>query len=115
MRPHRYSRLFVMFMACLFGVLVTFASTAQSMGKHGRAAVAAAVDAHIANDFADDGEDGSDALAGACAIDDQCLDDIMVESIEWSVWHDRAPSVAIGPVPDVHEHVVGLICPPPNA
>ncbi|MBT2118242.1 hypothetical protein KK141_04165 [Dyella sp. LX-66] len=111
----RYSRVLVLFLACLFGVLVTFASTAQSMGKDGRAAVAAVVDADIAQDLADDGEDGSDALAGACAIDDQCLDDIMVETMEWSVWHDRAPSVAIGPVPDVHEHVVGLICPPPNA
>ena len=115
MHPRRFSRVFVMFMACLFGVLVTFASTAQTMGKDGRAAVAAAVDADIAKDLADDGEDGSDALAGACSIDDQCLDDIMVDEIEWSVWHDRAPSVAIGPVPDVHEHVVGLICPPPNA
>lgn len=54
-----------MFMACLFGVLVTFASTAQTMGKDGRAAVAAAVDADIAKDLADDGGDGSDALAGA--------------------------------------------------
>lgn len=115
MHPRRFSRVFVMFMACLFGVLVTFASTAQGIGKDGRSAIAAAVSADIAQDLADDGDDGSDALAGACSIDDQCLDDIMVDEVVWPVWHDRAPSVAIGPVPGVHEHVVGLICPPPNA
>lgn len=115
MHPRRFSRVFVMFMACLFGVLVTFASTAQSMGKDGRSAIAAAVSADIAPDLADDGEDGADALDGACMIDDQCLDDIMVETVDWPVWHVRAPSVAIGPVPGVHERPSGLICPPPNA
>jgi len=115
MHLRRLPRVFVMFVACLFGVLVTFASTAQGMGEQGRAAVAAAISADLAQDLADHGEGGADALDGACSIDDQCLDDIMVESVEFPVWHVGAPSVALGAVPDVHERPFGLICPPPNA
>ncbi len=115
MHLRRFPRVFVMFMACLFGVLVTFASTAQGMGEKGRTAVAAAISADLAPDLADQGQDGADALDGACSIDDQCLDDIMVESIEFPVWHVGAPSVALGVVPDVRERPFGLICPPPNA
>lgn len=115
MHLRRLPRVFVMFMACLFGVLVTFASTAQGMGEKGRAAVAAAISADMAPDTADHGDRGSDALDGASVIDDQCLDDIMVESVAFPVWHVGAPSVALGSVPDVHERPFGLICPPPNA
>ncbi|MFC4763203.1 hypothetical protein [Dyella koreensis] len=107
----RFPRGFVLLLACLFGVLVTLAATAQSIGKLNQLSAASAISVSL--EQAD--QDAPSDQDGSCTVDDQCLDDILVESSALLNWHVRAPSVAPAMDPVVDDGPFGLISPPPNA
>lgn len=106
----RPPRLFTLLIACLFGMLVTLAATAQSIGKLNQLSASSAVSVLL-----DQGDqDAPTDNGGPCAVDDQCLDDILVEPSPLLNWHMRAPSVAHAMDPVVDDGPFGLISPPPN-
>lgn len=108
----RPSRAVVVWMACLFGVLVTLASMTQCISKWPTSGSSLTSVSWVGQDSADKA-DASDA-GDNFVVDDQCLDDIMVEPSSWEPLHVRAPSVAIGHAPVLRESPLGLISPPPN-
>lgn len=107
----RFPRGFVLLIACLFGVLVTLAATAQSIGKLNQLSAASAISVSLEQA----GQDAPSGQDGSCTVDDQCLDDILVESSAFLNWHVRASSVAPAMDPVVDDGPFGLISPPPNA
>lgn len=108
----RFPRGFVLLIACLFGVLVTLAATAQSIGKLNQLSAASSA-ISVSLEQAD--QDAPSDQDGSCTADDQCLDDILVESSTLLTWHVRGPSVAPAMDPVVDDGPFGLISPPPNA
>ncbi|WP_266169598.1 hypothetical protein [Dyella subtropica] len=92
-------------------MLVTLAATAQSIGKLNQlSASSAAVNVLLGQGDQDAPIDKDDL----CAVDDQCLDDILVELSPLLNWHVRAPSVAHAMNPVIDDGPFGLIYPPPN-
>lgn len=106
----RPSRVLIVCLACLFGVLVTLASMTQSISKWPTSSLTSV--SWVGQDLA--GQDGDVDQDGKSVVDDQCLDDIMVEPFPWDATHMRAPSVAIGLGPVLSDNPHGPLSPPPN-